>query len=88
MNDRWDEIESVFNKVLEADESRRSAVLEKFCAGDRWLKREVESLLAHYRDARDFIERPAFEDVGSSPSRGVAPSEQSRASLNGELVAH
>jgi len=31
MNERWDEIESVFNKVLEADESRRSALLEKFC---------------------------------------------------------
>jgi len=88
MNERWQEIESIFNKVLEADESRRSAVLEKFCAGDAWLKREVESLLAHHSNAQDFIESPAFEDVEPAPDLGVALSERPRTSLKGALVAH
>src|SRR5215469_8082942 len=88
MNERWQEIESIFNKVLEADESRRSAVLEKFCAGDAGLKREVESLLAHHSNARDFIESPAFEDVEPAPGPGVASSERPRASLKGALIAH
>src|SRR6266498_3026890 len=69
MDKRWGKIESIFNKVLEADENRRSAVLEESCAGDETLKREVESLLAHHGNAEDFIERPAFEDGARLPER-------------------
>ena len=86
MDKRWGKIESIFNKVLEADEDRRSAVLEESCAGDESLKREVESLLSHHRNAADFIERPAFEDVVPAPSPAKAQSPQQ--SLKGALVAH
>lgn len=75
MDKRWEKIESIFHKVLEAADVRRSAVLEESCAGDESLKREVESLLAHHRNADDFIDRPAFEDVAPAPS----PAKLSRA---------
>ena len=74
MDKRWGKVESIFNKVLEADEDRRSAVLEESCAGDESLKREVESLLAHHGNAGSFIESPAFEDVVRAPSPAKAGS--------------
>src|SRR5229473_497520 len=67
--ERWGKIESVFQKVLDAEESHRAAVLEESCAGDEDLRREVESLLAHHSEAGSFIETPAFADAGASPLR-------------------
>jgi eukaryotic-like serine/threonine-protein kinase len=67
--ERWERIESVFHKALEAGESRRAAVLEETCAGDEDLRREVESLLAHHTEAGSFIETPAFADADASPLR-------------------
>src|SRR5256885_4208073 len=67
--ERWERIESIFHKALEAEESRRAAVLEESCAGDEDLRREVESLLAHHTEARSFIETPAFADADASPLR-------------------
>src|SRR5450631_514996 len=64
--ERWNKIESIFHKALDADEGRRGAVLEESCAGDEDLRREVESLLAQHENAGNFIETPAFEaDAGS-----------------------
>jgi len=67
--ERWGKVESIFHKALEAEESRRAAVLEESCAGDEDLRREVESLLAHHSEAGSFIEKPAFADAGASPLR-------------------
>src|SRR5712692_8446694 len=64
--ERWGKIESIFHKALEAEESRRAAVLEESCAGDEELRREVESLLAHHAEAGSFIEKPAFADPDAS----------------------
>ena len=67
--ERWGRIESIFHKALDAEESRRAAVLEESCAGDEDLRREVESLLAHHTEAGGFIETPAFADASASPLR-------------------
>ena len=67
--ERWGKIESIFHKALDAEESRRAAVLEESCAGDEDLRREVESLLAHHSESASFIETPAFADADASPLR-------------------
>jgi serine/threonine-protein kinase len=67
--ERWGKIESIFHRALEAEESRRAAVLEESCAGDEDLRREVESLLAHHSEGGSFIETPAFADADASPLR-------------------
>jgi serine/threonine protein kinase len=79
-SERWEKIESIFHRVLEAEEGRRPALLEEACAGDDDLRREVESLLAHHNEAGSFIEAPAF-----APAAGAAPSRARRTgSLNSE----
>ena len=71
--ERWERIESIFHKALEAEESRRAAVLEESCAGDEDLRREVESLLAHHNEAGGFIETPAFAGPGDPSLRPSTP---------------
>jgi Tol biopolymer transport system component len=86
--ERWSKIESIFHKVLEADESRRGSVIEESCAGDEVLRREVESLLAHHSDSASFIEKPAF--AGQPDSGGVrpVPAAAPRPDLKGVAVGH
>lgn len=46
-NDRWTQIQDVFNRALECAPTERAAFLQTACAGDAELRREVESLLAY-----------------------------------------
>jgi serine/threonine protein kinase/Tol biopolymer transport system component len=59
--ERWREIEQHYHSALECDESQRAAFLERACAGDEELRKEVESLLKYQESAENFIEAPALE---------------------------
>jgi eukaryotic-like serine/threonine-protein kinase len=59
--ERWQQIEKLCQSALELEESRRTAFLEKACAGDKELRREVESLLKFDTRGDQFIEQPAME---------------------------
>src|SRR6202167_1896301 len=82
--ERWSKIESIFHKALEADESRRSSVIEQSCAGDAELRREVESLLAHHSDSASFMEQPALAGQVTTVTAAAAP----RPDLKGVAVGH
>ena len=59
--DRWQQVEKLCQSALELEESRRAAFLEQACAGDKELRREVESLLRFDGRGDRFIEEPALE---------------------------
>src|SRR6202161_544141 len=87
--ERWSQIESIFHKALEADESRRSSAIEESCAGDAELRREVESLLAHHSDSASCIERPAFAGQVTTSSGGpVTAADAPRPDLKGVAFGH
>ena len=86
--ERWGKVESIFHKALEADENRRSSVIEESCAGDAELRREVESLLAHYRDSASFIEKPAFADQANITKPPSATTAAPRPDLKDVEVGH
>ena len=44
---RWQRIEEIFHQAVDLPPGARSAFLDKICAGDASLRKEVESLLAH-----------------------------------------
>jgi Tol biopolymer transport system component len=56
---RWPSVERLYNEALDRPREERAAFLEKACAGDEALRREVESLLDH--GERPFLEEPALE---------------------------
>ena len=43
---RWDRIASVFDRVLEASDSDRPALLDQLCGSDETIRREVQDMLA------------------------------------------
>ena len=58
---RWQQIEQLYHDALQCAPAERTAFLEKACAGDEGLRREVESLLAYQDRSEEFIESPAIE---------------------------
>jgi eukaryotic-like serine/threonine-protein kinase len=89
--ERWRKIERTFHAALQAEPSRRSAILTELCAGDESVRHEIESLLAHHENAGSFIETPAFATtepaliVEQPPALPTAPTEHLAA---GGVIGH
>src|SRR5687767_13284012 len=73
MTDRWNEINRLYNAVVEVAEEARPAFLESNCRGDDELRREVESLLAYDQPAQRLLDRPAMQ-MAAEKLAGEPPS--------------
>ncbi|HKG61665.1 MAG TPA: protein kinase [Pyrinomonadaceae bacterium] len=63
--ERWQQIDSLLQMMVEVCPDDRGGQLDQACAGDQTLREEVESLL-HFREmARRFLETPAMEEAAS-----------------------
>ncbi|HEY2395773.1 MAG TPA: serine/threonine-protein kinase [Rudaea sp.] len=51
---RWQRVSAIFDETADADVAGRSALLDRLCAGDSELRREVEALLAADAGATSF----------------------------------
>lgn len=83
----WHRVEELYHRALELDESHRAEFLEHACRDDEALRHEVESLLAHDKEAERFIESPALEVVGKLVANDPAITEGG-AKLIGSAVSH
>ena len=54
---RWQEIDQIFAAALELEPEERAAFLDRACAGDEQLRKQVESLIAH-DEPRSFVGGP------------------------------
>ncbi len=59
--ERWQQINKVFQAVVELAPGQRTAFLDKACTTDQTLRSEVESLLASDEHEWKLIEKPALE---------------------------
>jgi serine/threonine-protein kinase len=57
----WRRAEEVYQAALERQPDQRDAFVERACAGDRELLREVRSLLQYEAEVGGFLEEPAAE---------------------------
>jgi hypothetical protein len=94
ITERLRQIELLYHAALEHDESAWATFLDRACAGDEGLRREVDSLLSYSKCSEDFIETPALaimakelaaridDRTDSRPrkreARGSAPPAESR----------
>lgn len=67
--ERWHEIKQLLESALELKADDRRAFLDKACAGDEALRREVDSFLVAHEQADDFLGKPAFEEVARMLAR-------------------
>src|SRR3989475_4624188 len=58
----WRRVEDLYHRAAACNEGERHVLLDRECAGDDELRREVEALLAGQKQAQNFLEEPA---VGS-----------------------
>src|SRR5580700_11303656 len=90
-SERWRKIEELYHLGLELNEARRDEFLSRACEGDEDLRREVESLLAHEKKSKDFIESPAMEVaarlVGDDSVNSGAGRELTESLPPGETIA-
>lgn len=75
--DRWHRIKEIFRNALMRKPEARDAFLEKECAGDQALRKEVEALLRSHDESGDFMELP------SGPR--VLPDEQEEQFCTGRI---
>jgi serine/threonine-protein kinase len=59
--ERWQQVERICQLVLDEAPDKRLALLDRECAGDRDLRREVESLLGGQDEADRLLETPAWQ---------------------------
>src|ERR1700683_5059175 len=60
-SDRWKQVDTLLQAVLERPPQERDAFLRDASAGDEELEREVRSLLSSQQQAGSFLESPAIE---------------------------
>jgi serine/threonine-protein kinase len=73
--ERWQQVERVCQAALDLPPGERPAFLDRECAGDAELRREVESLLGQQADAESLLETPAWEEAAEAlvDVEGVRP---------------
>jgi TolB-like protein len=58
---RSSRVSTILRRALELEPSERPAYLDRACADDAELRREIEGLATRAADPRDFLEKPAAE---------------------------
>jgi eukaryotic-like serine/threonine-protein kinase len=74
-DDRWHQIEDLFHRAADLAPAERAAFLERACAGNEELRREVESLLAVDSPQDEFLRgavAQAADLLPSEPHEGAA----------------
>jgi eukaryotic-like serine/threonine-protein kinase len=82
----WRRVEELYHRAVQLDESRRADFLKHSCRDDEVLRREVESLLAHEKQAAHFIESTALEVLGKVVANERGPTWEAK--LIGSTVSH
>ena len=78
----WERVERTLQQALDLRPAERPAFLDRACAGDATLRREIDALLQNEQRARSFLETPAlagFVDV---------PADARAQDLIGQHVGH
>src|SRR5437870_4443328 len=70
--ERWQQIEQLYNEMLQKSPAERSAFLDAACGTDIALRREIESLFAQQSQAERFIETPAIEIAAQAMGKAAA----------------
>src|SRR5579872_21911 len=87
--EHWVQVEQLYHAALEQDDAERRAFLENACGDNDALRREVESLLSHDKQAEDFIESPAIEAVALAIARNQPGSLlESGLDMTGRTISH
>ncbi len=87
--DRWKQVDSLLQSVLEHPPEERDAFLRRTTEGDEALEREVRSLLTARQQAGSFLESPAVEAAARALARNQSKDFQATSDFSkGQTVSH
>ncbi|HYW42856.1 MAG TPA: protein kinase [Bryobacteraceae bacterium] len=88
-SDRWRQVDSLLQAVLERPPEQRDEFLRRLCGGDEALEREVRSLLEAQQAAGSFLETPAIEVAAQAIAIEQNPeTPETSGSLSGQAFSH
>jgi eukaryotic-like serine/threonine-protein kinase len=88
-SERWKQVDSLLQQVLERPTKEREDFLGRACGGDEALEREVRSLLASHQKAGSFLESPALEVAAHTLEKDERLSYPPQVAVEvGSMVAH
>jgi eukaryotic-like serine/threonine-protein kinase len=80
--EEWKQIDELLQAALNEAPGDRAAFLDRVCAGNEVMRREVESLLGHDDQAKSFLEQPPGEVAAELLTSGTSRF------LSGQLLNH
>jgi len=72
--ERWQQIDTLLQRVVDVGAAERIALLDELCTGDEDLRQEVESLISFQEMAECFLDVPALEEAADLLSEDEAVS--------------
>jgi serine/threonine protein kinase/Tfp pilus assembly protein PilF len=88
-SDRWQQVDSLLQSVLERPPEERDTFLRHACADDQALENEVRSLLRAQQQAGSFLESPAIEAAALALAQQQSKQAQEGDDfLTGRTVSH
>jgi eukaryotic-like serine/threonine-protein kinase len=84
--DRWNRIEEIFHEAAELPPPEREAFLDRACADDDDLRRDVEALLTADSTGSSQIENAIVEAVGRLPDETPSAVERIERQVHGVTV--
>ncbi|MHC4092975.1 MAG: tetratricopeptide repeat protein, partial [Planctomycetota bacterium] len=84
--ERYERLGELFSATCKLSPRERAAALDRECADDPSLRRDVEALLAKDSDPSSFLENPALGD--DFRLEAATPAMESERSLVGERISH
>jgi serine/threonine-protein kinase len=79
--ERWNHVDRLLDAALELPPDKRAAFLDKACAGDEELRKELDLLLASDDGAQSFLEKPALEVAAKAMA-------DNKDSISGQTLGH
>jgi len=86
--ERLQQVERLYYAALQQDATGRAAFLDKACAGDESLRREVEAFLSCDEQADGFLESPALEVLANDMAKEQTNLATETELLVGQSVSH
>jgi serine/threonine protein kinase/Tfp pilus assembly protein PilF len=87
--ERWQRVEQLYHAALEHAENERRTFLDNACSGDETLRQEIQSLLTHDKETKNFLESPAFDAVAKALAQASEHLNLSTGPIQlGQTIAH
>jgi len=83
MTERFRQIEHLYNRARQLEESEWAVFLDEACYGDEGLRREIDSLLVYSKHSASFLEFPALDMLAQAMARDQSPKQADQTTTDG-----